>query len=539
LKYFLALLLFASTLPVRADDLDFTALRYLTVFKDVRKKPLDTVALETVRKLTGRSTWTDPATGQKLEAMDALLSMWLETREWSDTPVILATYEPLKKQLGLALDQKLFTYKQIATPKFEEILQQIQAKERRNAELNRDDREARQLMQRLDTLGEVVGAETLLVVPPPTTKDKWQPIPHTGEYYGEAVQTALTKTFKDFAGAYIERNPGAFSLAAQDLVKQLRALNPAIFPPVKTIQREVEFNAIHPFRKAWLLYALAALVTLVTWRMRGTYWIGFGAFVAGMLMHAYAFYLRLLISGRPPVTNMYESVVWVSFTAALFAVILEAIYRQRYYIVGVAPLSVVMLILADQFPAVLDPSIGPLMPVLRDNFWLTVHVPTITAGYAAFMVALGIGHIALGYYLFAPGDRDRIRQLEKFIYRAMQIGVLCIAAGTILGGIWAHYAWGRFWGWDPKEVWALITLLCYLVPLHGRLSGWLSNFALTIASVVCFLPVLMAWYGVNFILGTGKHSYGFGVGGFSYALTFVAFELTLVAVALFRRKQHA
>ena len=112
MKYFLALLLFAGALSVRADDLDFTALRYLTVYKDVRKKPLDTVALETVRKLTGRSTWTDPATGQKLAAMDVLLSMWLETREWSDTPVILVTYEPLKQQLGLALDQKLFTYKQ-------------------------------------------------------------------------------------------------------------------------------------------------------------------------------------------------------------------------------------------------------------------------------------------------------------------------------------------------------------------------------------------------------------------------------------------
>ena len=466
MKYFLALLLFAGTLSVRADDLDFTALRCLTVFKDVRKKPLDTVALETVRKLTGRSTWTDPATGQKLAAMDVLLSMWLETREWSDAPVILATYEPLKKQLGLALDQKFFTYKQIATPKFEEILQQIQTKERRNVELNRDDREARQLMQRLDTLGDVVGAETLLVVPPATTKDRWQPIPHAVEHYGDAVQTTLTKTFKDFAGAYIERNPGAFSLAAQDLVKQLRALNPTIFPPMETLQREVEFNALHPFRKAWLLYALAALVTLITWRMRGAYWIGFGAFVAGMLMHAYAFYLRMLISGRPPVTNMYESVVWVSFTAALFAVILEAIYRQRYYIVGVAPLSVVMLILADQFPAVLDPSIGPLMPVLRDNFWLTVHVPTITAGYAAFVVALGIGHIALGYYLFAPNDRDRVRQLEKFIYRAMQIGVLCIAAGTILGGNADPLAWAG--GVITNTVAAIVAVMnarIYIFPM--------------------------------------------------------------------------
>src|SRR5207245_891721 len=156
----------------------------------------------------------------------------------------------------------------------------------------------------------------------------------------------------------------------------------------------------------------------------------------------------IMISGRPPVTNMYESVVWVSCIAALFALILECVYRQRYYIVGVAPLSVVLLILADQFPAVLDSSIGPLTPVLRENFWLSV-----------------------------------------------------------------------------------------LVPLHVRLAGWMSDFALSVSSVVCFLPVLMAWYGVNFVLGKGLHSYGFGVGGYWYAVAFVAIELAFVGAATWRRSR--
>jgi cytochrome c-type biogenesis protein CcsB len=245
-----------------------------------------------------------------------------------------------------------------------------------------------------------------------------------------------------------------------------------------------------------------------------------------------------MISGRPPITNMYESVVWVSFGAALFALILELVYRPRYYLVAVAPLSVVMLLLADQFPAVLDPSIGPLVPVLRDNFWLSVHVPTITLGYAAFAVAMAVGHIALGYYVFAPQSRQAIAKVENFVYRAMQIGVLLLAAGTILGGIWAHYAWGRFWGWDPKETWALIALVSYLIPLHGRLAGWMTNFALSVSSVVCFLSVLMAWYGVNFVLGKGLHSYGFGVGGFGYVAAFVGIELTLVGLAAWRRRQR-
>jgi ABC-type transport system involved in cytochrome c biogenesis permease subunit len=108
---------------------------------------------------------------------------------------------------------------------------------------------------------------------------------------------------------------------------------------------------------------------------------------------------------------------------------------------------------------------------------------------------------------------SRIKPLSNFIYRAMQVGVLLCAAGTILGGVWADYSWGRFWGWDPKEVWALITLLVYLVPLHGRFAGWVNTFGLVVASVACFLSVLMAWYGVNFVLGVGLHSYGFVEGG--------------------------
>ncbi len=107
----------------------------------------------------------------------------------------------------------------------------------------------------------------------------------------------------------------------------------------------------------------------------------------------------------------------------------------------------------------------------------------------------------------------QIKPISNFIYRSMQVGILLVSAGTFLGGWWADVSWGRFWGWDPKEVWALITLLVYLIPLHGRFAGWVNTFWLVIASVVCFLSVLMAWYGVNFVLGVGLHSYGFVEGG--------------------------
>src|SRR4029079_9426275 len=124
-----------------------------------------------------------------------------------------------------------------------------------------------------------------------------------------------------------------------------------------------------------------------------------------------------------------------------------------------------------------------------------------------------------------------VKPLSNFIYRTMQVGVLLIAAGTILGGVWADYSWGRFWGWDPKEVWALITLLVYLIPLHGRFAGLGNTFGLVMASVVCFLSVVMAWYGVNFILGVGLHSYGFVDGGSQGMMSVIITAVLAIPVA--------
>ena len=181
-------------------------------------------------------------------------------------------------------------------------------------------------------------------------------------------------------------------------------------------------------------------------------------------------------------------------------------------------------------------SIDPLVPVLRDNFWLTIHVLTITLSYAAFALAMGFGHILLWRYARDPVAARADQPMHFWLYRVLQLGVILLAAGTILGGVWANYSWGRFWGWDPKETWALIALLCYILTLHGRLAGWWTQFGLVVASVVCFLAVLMAWYGVNFVLGKGLHSYGFGLGGETYVVSFVIADLLFVAFAIWRHR---
>jgi ABC-type transport system involved in cytochrome c biogenesis permease subunit len=239
---------------------------------------------------------------------------------------------------------------------------------------------------------------------------------------------------------------------------------------------------------------------------------------------------------------MYESVIWVGFGAVFFSFIFELIYRKRYFMMCGAAAGFFCLILMDLLPAISGNSdmpgfgskISPLQPVLQSNFWLTVHVLTITLSYAAFMLTWVLGHVTLARHLFDPGAKEAHRELHLFVYRAMQVGVLLIACGTILGGVWAYYSWGRFWGWDPKETWAFITLMCYLVVLHGRFTGWWGNFGLSVGSVVCFQSVVMAWYGVNFILGSGLHAYGSGAGGLEYVGSAVALDAVFTGAAIYQ-----
>jgi ABC-type transport system involved in cytochrome c biogenesis permease subunit len=172
--------------------------------------------------------------------------------------------------------------------------------------------------------------------------------------------------------------------------------------------------------------------------------------------------------------------------------------------------------------------------VLRSSFWLVTHVLTITLSYAAFALALGLGNLTLGTYLVRSSNLRTIRSLSRLTCQAIQVGVLLLVAGIILGGLWADYSWGRFWGWDPKEVWALVALSGYLVVLHARSASWVGHRGLAALSVACFSLVVMAWYGVNCALGAGLHTYGFCSGGHGYVFFAVALQLLFVGVVFVR-----
>ena len=515
----------------------------IAVQLDGRKKPLDTVARETITQIHGSPQYRSED-GDNLDYLALFQSLWFNTRDWNEEPFILFNYRPLKQRLGLDSEKKYFTFAELAQSELGNVILSARQKQAQEQALTRDDRESLALEERLALMIERVGKNNLPLVPHPTSqKGTWATITGASRYYDSTVSTNLANTYQQFQQAAILPNQPSqpiFTNISARLTHQLRALSPSVYPSEPELSREVRFSQLHPFAKAWILFMIAWVLVVITllFPRLNLYPTAMGIFSGGLLIQLYGFLQRMQIADRPPVTNMYESVIWVAFGISLIAFIFESIHRAKFYLLAAAPLSIICLLLADRLPAVLDASIQPLVPVLRDNFWLSIHVPTITLGYASFALALGLGHILLAYYYFEPSAKETIRQLSRWNYGVLQVGVLLLTTGIILGGIWAHFSWGRFWGWDPKETWAFIALMCYVIPLHGRLVGWLGDYGLAVTSVVSFNAVLMAWYGVNFVLGTGLHSYGFSNGGSTlFIVAFIALDLLFVIGSTFRRRQ--
>jgi len=254
--------------------------------------------------------------------------------------------------------------------------------------------------------------------------------------------------------------------------------------------------------------------------------------VLGALLVSGGLVARTVISGWGPVTNLYETLIWVSLVSAVLGLVLTPLTGNWLYAVCAGFGAGICALVGETMPPDLGSHLGQLQPVLRSQFWLLVHVLTVVASYAAFLLAWLMGNIML--VLAVRQGRQVSNGESQVIYRALQVGLVLIAAGTLLGGWWADQAWGRFWGWDPKEVWALVILLVYVVPLHLRYAGAVGPTGLAAWAVIGFLSVVMSWYGVNFLLGAGKHAYATGK-GFGESMTIdkvVVLGLSVVQVVV-------
>lgn len=333
----------------------------------------------------------------------------------------------------------------------------------------------------------------------------------------------------------IAKNPAEFNAGSatfRDALEELGRQSP-IYPSKSELAREVHYNRLQPFYYTTVFAVVATVFLAVSLGVssRLPFFVGYGSLIVALGMMVYGMALRVWISGRPPVTNMYETILWSSFIASVLAVTLGLVYRQRIIPLTAAIVITLATLLAHLMPISMGATIDPLQPVLRKNFWLVIHVLTIVGSYGAFLLAWALGNVGLSFYLLGKHRPEVVRPMSVFAYRAIQVGFLMLAAGTILGGWWAADSWGRFWGWDPKETWALIALLGYAVILHARFAGLVRTFGLLAGAVIAFSGVVMAWYGVNFVLGAGLHAYAFGDGGQPYVLSAVLLNLAYVGLA--------
>jgi len=247
-------------------------------------------------------------------------------------------------------------------------------------------------------------------------------------------------------------------------------------------------------------------------------WVGRGAtlfLLFGWILHSVGLVFRWIEThqtgyGYVPLSNMYESLIFFSWTIVLIYLILEFRYQQRLIGVFVTPFSFLAIALTSIIPGV-QPQIKPLVPALQSN-WLTIHVTTCFFGYAAFSVSFGISIL----YLIQQKKMDReggaskwlpsLSLLDEINYRSIVIGFPMLTLGIITGAAWANYAWGSYWSWDPKETWSLITWFVYAAFLHARLTRDWRGKKTAILSVIGFLFVLFTYFGVNYLI-SGLHSY--------------------------------
>ena len=300
---------------------------------------------------------------------------------------------------------------------------------------------------------------------------------------------ADTNDSKDRAG----RSPGEtrfreamneFAAAVRDLGEAVTPLRDSLpirekdevilaataYPPPGEMTAEIVYNQLDPFYWAWLLAAASAVVLAASFIRpvgKPLFWTGIALLCLGQAMVLTGFGLRGYILGWTPVTGMFETILFAGLCDALLAVGLTLLPPREVYarrpLALVGAITATVLLAAAYYVPAFPKDIKPIMPVLRSNFWLAIHVKTIVAGYGVAALAYGLGMVALGYYLFARWSREAASgrivfpaacaTLGGLIYRLLQVTILLLAIGTILGGMWADVSWGRFWGWDPKEVW--------------------------------------------------------------------------------------
>jgi cytochrome c-type biogenesis protein CcsB len=366
------------------------------------------------------------------------------------------------------------------------------------------------------------------------------------------------------ATAYEQDQPGAFNQAVAAYGKWLEDHH--FEKAVRKGSAEFYYNDVKAFLHAMIIYLFAfvlAGLTLVFFTLmpnlaealrRSSFYL---IILAGAV-HTFGLIFRMVLEGRPPVTNLYSSAIFIGWGTMVLGIIIERIYRVGIGCLVAALAGFVTLLIAHNL-ALGGDTMQMLQAVLDTNFWLATHVVVVTLGYASTFFAglLAIIYIFLGVFTpllkqklapagASPGrtgsgtakavpatapQLDIGKALSKMVYGIVCFATLFSFTGTVLGGIWADQSWGRFWGWDPKENGALLIVIWNAIILHARWGGLVRDRGIMNLAVLGNMVTSFSWFGVN-MLGIGLHSYGFMDAAFKWLMLFLASQVTIIGVGL-------
>ncbi len=251
--------------------------------------------------------------------------------------------------------------------------------------------------------------------------------------------------------------------------------------------------------------------------------ISFLTIFAGLFCHISLLIMRMIITARPPITSLYESIIFVSFIIVLLSFFLE--YKNKNGLIVGSMLGFILQFIAQKYQLI-SGDINVVVAVLNNNFWLSAHILSVTIGYALSLIAGSLAHIYLIKEILNKPQKDLINH----IFIISIIALFWTMTGTILGGIWADQSWGRFWGWDPKENGAMLIILWLILLIHSKITNFCSDKTFTMLMVGLNIIVILSWYGVN-LLNVGLHSYGFTQNIATNIAIFIAIEILFILFA--------
>ncbi len=512
-----------------------------------RLKPFSTTTSEVLRKVIRKNDY------KGLNSNQVVLGMLQNPYLWQLAPMIKVNNDELQEKLGL--EDKFTSFLSFFSDEAKYVLtNDVEvAYAKKPAERSKYDKEVMNVDERVNICYMVYNGSFMRFFPIPDDRNnKWiSPSMNQGLLMGDDslfVNNILPIYYKSLQQALKDGDYEVPNNTLTAIKNYQLKFGSAVYPSDMKIESEVFYNEFKVFNRLSYFYAIVGLIMILLliqqilkerkWR---NYIIKFAFILVGIgfLAHTVGLMGRWFISGHAPWSNAYESVIYIAWATILAGFIFSR--KSLMTVAATAILSSLLLMVAAL--NWLDPEITNLVPVL-DSYWLIIHVAIITASYGFLALGGLLGFLNLILMVIQSSmNKSRIaaslKELTFINEMSITTGLFMLSVGTFLGGIWANESWGRYWGWDPKETWALASMLIYIFVLHMRFIPKIKGiFAFNLASIVAYSSIIMTYFGVNFYL-SGLHSYAKGdpmpIPSFVYYSIVI---VTIVAVlAKWRQKQ--